>query len=88
MLYLEVTEVVPLTKPHLDLDAVLEDLCQARLVGAAPEPELVAVGAVAHKAQLRHVRPRAPVGAPCSRKHPVSATIPRVLRIESPEGAD
>lgn len=51
---------------HLDLDAVLEDLCEAGLVGAAAEPELVAVGAVPDKAQLCHVWPRAAVGAPCT----------------------
>ena len=57
---------------HLDLDTILEDLCEAGLVGAAAEPELVAVGTVADEAQLCHVWPRAAVGAPC--------TIARVSR--------
>ena len=53
--------------PDLQLDAVVEGLGEARLVRAAAKPDLVAVGPVAHKAQLRHVGPRAPVWAACQR---------------------
>lgn len=51
----------------LHLDAVGIGLGKAGLVGVGAEPDLVAVGAVRHKPQLRHVWPRAPIGAP---RHP------------------
>ena len=66
---------------HLQLDAVLVGGGQARLVGRAAQPELVAVGAVAHEAQFRHVRPRAPVRAACgARSGPVSTGAGQDLR--------
>ena len=49
---------------HLQLHALHVGLCEAGLVGAAAQIELVAVGAVADEPDLRHVRPRTAVGAP------------------------
>ena len=49
----------------LDLHALHVGLCKLGLGRVASQPQLVAVGAVAHKPDLAHVRPCAAVGASC-----------------------
>mmetsp|Transcript_32875 Transcript_32875/g.82879 ORF Transcript_32875/g.82879 Transcript_32875/m.82879 type:complete len:262 (+) Transcript_32875:203-988(+) len=47
------------------LHAVGKWFSESQQVGGSTQPHLVRAGAVAHEAELCHVRPRTPVGAPC-----------------------